>query len=110
AVGTVVDKRLRAVPRADVPADHFHPRVLRLDPFHAVEDALGVAVGRVDYQDVRARFYEGGDALIGALAHADGCAYPELAVRVLAGVGVLALLEDVLDRDEPLQVELVVDH
>src|SRR5436190_581330 len=110
AIGTVVDKRPRAVPRADVPADDFHPWILRLDPLHAVEDALRVAVGRVDDQDVRSRFYEGGHALIGALAHADGCAYPELAVRVLAGVGMLAFLEDVLDCDEPLQVELVVDH
>src|SRR5215470_395053 len=45
-----------------------------------------------------------------ALANADRGADPQLALRVLAGVGVLALLQDVLHGDEPLQTELLVDH
>src|SRR6266850_756299 len=110
AVRAVVDQRPRAVAGADVAAHHLHLRVARLDPLHAVEHALGMPVGGVDHEHVGAGFDQRGDALIGALAHADGCADAELAVRILGGAGMLALLQDVLDRHQALQVELLVHH
>ncbi len=110
AVGAVVDQRAGAVAGADIAADQLHVRIARLDPLHAVEHALGMTVRRVDHQDVGAGLDQRGDALIGALADADRRADAQLAMRVLAGVRMLAFLQDVLHRDEPLEVELVVDH
>ena len=67
-----------------------------LDPRDAVEHALRMAVRGVDHQHVDARLDQRRDALLGALADADRGADAQLALRVLAGVRVLALLEDVL--------------
>jgi hypothetical protein len=55
AVGAVVGERLRAGRGRDVAADHLHVREALLDPRHAVEHALRMAVRGVDDDDVRAR-------------------------------------------------------
>ena len=67
-----------------------------LDPRHPVEHALRMAVRGVDDEHVDAGLDQRVDALVGALAHADRRADAQLAVRVLAGVRVLARLQDVL--------------
>ena len=85
-------------------------RVVLLDPLDAVEHALGMAVRGVHHQHVDAGLDQQLDALVGALAHADRGADAQLALRVLAGVRVLGLLEDVLHRDQALQAPLLVDH
>ena len=69
-----------------------------------------MAVGGVDDEHVGAGLDQRGDALLGALAHADRRADAQLAVRVLAGVRVLAFLQDVLHRDQAHQLEVLVDH
>src|SRR5690349_6338712 len=84
AVGAVVDERLGTVAGADIIADYLDARVARLDPLHAVEHTLGVAVRGVDDQHIDTGFDQGHDALVGAFADADRRADAQLAVRVLA--------------------------
>ena len=47
--------------------------------------------------------------LFGAGAHAHGRAHAQLALAVLAGVGVFGVLDDVLDGGQAAQLEGVVD-
>ena len=68
-----------------------------------------MTVRRVDDEQIDARFHQRGDALIGALAHADGRADAKLALLVLARVRVLARLQNILDRHQPAQLEVAVD-
>src|SRR3954469_10864902 len=110
AIGAMVDERLRGVAGADVAADDLHVRIARLDPLHAVEHALRMAMRGIHHQDVRTGLDQGGDALVGAFADADRRADAQLPLGVLAGVGMLGFLEDVLNRDEALQMEFLVHH
>ena len=75
-----------------------------LDPLHAVEHALRMAVRRVDDDHVDAGLDQRLDALLGVAAHADRRADAQPAVLVLAGVRMLGRLEDVLDRDQAAQL------
>src|SRR4051812_5427647 len=109
-VRTVVDERLRTIAGADVAADDLHVGIARLDPFHPVEHALRVTMRGVDHHHVDARLGERGDALVGAFADADRRADAQLPLCVLARVGMLGFLQDVLHRDEALQMEFLVDH
>src|SRR5919197_960918 len=68
AVRPMIDERPRGIAGADVAADDLHAGIALLDPLHAIEHTLRMAVRRVDHQHIGARFYQGGDALIGALA------------------------------------------
>ena len=69
-----------------------------------------MTVRRVDHQHIDAGLDERGDTFVGSLAHADRGADAQLALGVLAGVRMLAFLQDVLDGDEPLELEVAVDH
>src|SRR3954465_11800997 len=103
-------ERLRGVTGADVAADDLHVRIARLDPLHAVEHALRVAMRGIHHQDVGTGLDQGGDALVGAFADADRRTDAQLPLCVLARVGMLGFLQDVLHRDEALQMEFLVDH
>ena len=74
------------------------------------EHAFAVPVRRVDDEDVDAGATSAARASmrLGTGAHRRGDAEP--AMLVLVRVGMLAPLEDVLDRDEPLEHALRVDH
>ena len=65
---------------------------------------------RVDGQHVRARANQLSRALQKIARRANGSAHAQPALIVLAGVGILQLLLDVLDRDQALQIVLIVDH
>ena len=93
-----------------VAADDLAAGKVGLDPFHHVQHALGVAVGRVHHQHVHAGVHQGLDPFIRALAHAHGGADAQCLVLVLAGVGKFLGLMDVLDRDQALELEVVVHH
>ncbi len=107
-VGAVINERARALSRADIAADDLHVRILLLDPFDAVENALGVTVRGIHHQHVHAGLDQQFDALVGAFAHAHRRAGAQLALGILAGVGMLGFLNDVLDGDQPLQSPLLV--
>ena len=64
----------------------------------------------VDGEHVGARLYQLRGALKKVARGADGSAHAQTAFFILAGAGVFQLLLDVLDRDQALQVVLIVDH
>ena len=64
----------------------------------------------VDDDDVHARPDERLHPLIGPLSGADRRSDPKLLVLVLAGIGILARLLDVLDGHESAQLEVPVHH
>ena len=101
---------LRGLPRGDVADDERHFREAGANLLGQPDDTLGVAVGRVEHDGVGALRGQVLHALEGVARHADGRRHAEAAVAVLGRVRVLQLLLDVLDRDEPLQMVLVVDH
>ena len=69
-----------------------------------------MAMRGVHHDHVHARLDQRFDALLGALAHADRSADAQPPQAVLAGVGMLGGLEDVLHRDQAAQLEILVDH
>ena len=85
-VGAGLDQRARGVAGGDVAADHVHRRIVLLDPAHALDHALAVAVRGVDHDHVHARVHQRLDALLGALAHPDGGAHAQPPAGVAAAV------------------------
>ena len=65
---------------------------------------------RVDGQHIHARPHQLRRPLQKIARRPDGSAHAQPALLVLAGVGIFQLLLDVLDRDQALQVVLIVDH
>ena len=110
AVGAAVGQRPRAARGRDVAADHLHFREGALDPANALEHALRMAVRGIDHQDVDAGRDQRLGALVGVATGSDRRADAQLTELVLAGVRVLGRLQDVLDRDETLELELVVHN
>src|SRR2546427_508496 len=92
----------------NVAADDIDLRVVLLDPAHAVDHALAVAVGRVHHQCIDAGLDQQLHALLGALAHAHGGGHAQAACAVTRCVGEGGLLGDVLDGDKALEFKGVV--
>src|SRR3546814_15906952 len=67
-----------------------------------------MAMRRIDDDDIDAGTGQLFDTLIGALAHTHRGSNTQLARGVLAGGGVLGVLDDVLDRRQAPQLEFVV--
>ena len=106
-----VDERLGAGSGRDVSADHLHVAGggVLLDPLDHLEQQARVAVGGVDDEHVDAGLDERGGALPGLAEVADRGTDEESAVGILAGVGELLGLHEVLDGDQPAEPALVVD-
>ena len=106
-----VDERLGAGAGGDVAADDLHVPGggVLLDPLDHLEQQAGVAVGGVDDEHVDPGVDQRGGALPGLAEVADRGADEEAAVGVLAGVGELLGLHEVLDGDQPAEPALVVD-
>ena len=97
------------VASGDVAADDLHLREVLLDPAHAVDHALGVAVSGVDDDHVNAGRYQCGNAVTGIGTGTDGSADAQAALLVLAGQRVGLGLLDVVDGHHALEGEGVVD-
>jgi hypothetical protein len=69
-----------------------------------------VSVGAVEREHVDVPLDQRGVALLEVGRHADRGRHPQAPQLVLAGVGELLRLLDVLDRDQPLEVAGLVDH
>jgi hypothetical protein len=109
-VNTPLHQGLRRLGRPYVPGDELGIGKAFLRPGHRLQDTLGMAMGRIDHQDVRSRIEERlGTVQIGS-GGSDGRPDPQPPVLVLAGVGVLPALEDVLHRDEAAQHPFPVHH
>ena len=80
-----------------------------LDPLDAVQNALGVAVGRVDDDDVDTGVNELLDTFFRAAAAGDAGTDEQLAGGVLGSERVVSGLGDVLDGHEACEVEVVVN-
>ncbi len=94
----------------DVAADDLQVGKLLLDPGHAVQHALGMAVGGVHHQYVDAGLHQRPHPVLGVAAGAHSRADAETALIVLAGVGLVGGLLDVLDGNHAAQLEVAVDH
>jgi hypothetical protein len=94
-----------ASPVAMLPPMTCMLREALLDPAHAVDDALRVAVRGVDDDDVHTRLDQRRDARLGVAADTDRRADAQAFLGVLAGVRVVGGLLDVLDRDHAAQLE-----
>ena len=105
-----VEQRARRLAGDDVAGDHLHLRVVLLDPADAIDHALRMTVRGIDHQHVDAGIDQRGHALLGVAAHADRRTDQQGFLRVLGGMRVVARLLDVLDGDQPAQLEVVVDH
>src|SRR5690606_8722806 len=107
-VGAGVNQCARCSGRGDVAANDLDARVVVFDPAHAVDNALRMAVSRVDDERIDAGSGQLGDAFVGALAHAHGGRYAQLTLGVFAGAGVLGVLDDVFNGSQTTQFEGVV--
>src|SRR3990167_2060140 len=94
----------------DVAADHIDLREVLLDPAHALDHALAVAVGGVHHQHIDAGLDQQLDTLFSALTHAHCRPHAQLAMGIACGVGEGVLLGDVLDGENARQLIAVVDH
>ena len=103
-----VDQRLGPVCGRHVAGDHLDVRKIAFERPNRIEHAGRVAVRGVQHQHVRARLDQGRGALLPVVARADRGGDPQPAVFVLARVGMTARLLDVLDRDEALEVPVLV--
>ena len=110
-VGPGVDEGLGAGAGGDVAADDLHVPGggVLLDPLDHLEQEAGVAVRGVDDEHVDPGLDERRGALPRLAEVADRGTDEEAAVGVLAGVGELLGLHEVLDGDEPAQAALGVD-
>src|SRR5690606_32050025 len=109
AVGAGLGQGLGGLAGGDVAADHLDLGEVLLDPAHAVDHALGVAVGGVDDDHVDAGGDQSGDAVSGVGTGTDGGADAQAALVVLAGQRVGLGLLDVVDGHHALEAVLVVD-
>ena len=73
----------------DIPADHVHMRVVRLDPLHAVEHPFGMTVRRINHDHVHSRPNEPVNALVVVRPDANRRTNTQLAVLVLARIRML---------------------
>src|SRR3546814_5440212 len=94
--------------RSDIAAHDLNFRIVFLDPAHTFYDAGGMAMGRIDDNDIDAGIGQLLDALLGALAHAHRAADPQLPLGVLAGHGMFRILDDIFYRRQPAHLELVL--
>src|SRR3990167_3452364 len=88
----------------DVAADHVHLRVVLLDPEHAVDHTLAVAVGRVHHDGVHTGLHQRFNAFFGAFTHTHCRAHAQPARRIARGIGEVELFGDVLHRDQALEL------
>ena len=105
-----VDQRLGAVGRGDVAGDQRHAVGRPLDARNLIEHRLGMAVRRIHHDAVDAGVDQRHRSLEAFVADGGGGGDAQAPLAVLAGVGVLRRLLDVLDGEQADAAEVVVDH
>ena len=109
-IGAGVDQRLGAGERGDIAGDQLHRVARAAHPCDRVEHAGRMAMRGIDHQDIDARLDQRLGALQAGRAGADRGADPQPRVGVLARAREGLRLLDVLDRHQPDQPIVVVDH
>ena len=69
-----------------------------------------MAMGCINHNGVNTGLYQAFTALYRVFARTHRCRYPQPALEIFAGVREFGLLLDVHDRDQPLQVESIIDQ
>ncbi len=105
-----VDQRGGALAGGDVAGDQLDVGEGLAQARAGLQHARAVAVGGVDHQDVDLGLDQRPGAIHRVGRGADRGADPQAAEIVLAGVGELVGLLDVLDGDQPVQRAVLVDH
>ena len=109
-IGAGVDQRQRALVSGHVAGHQGHIREGLFHVAHRFQNARRVSVRRVDGQHVHARPHELRRAFQIVARGSYGSGHAQTAFFILAGVGVFQFFLDVLDRDQALQVVLIVNH
>src|SRR5215211_5376535 len=107
-IGARLHQRPGPLSRGDIAGNDLDVP-LGLDPLDHLQDAFGVAMRRVDDEDVDIGPDERAGPLERVRPDTDRGADAEATVAVLGRVRVLDLLLDVLDRDEPLEHAVGID-
>jgi hypothetical protein len=89
-----------AAPVAMLPPMTSMSGITALDPPHALDHPLAVAMGGIDNNGIDPRLDQCGHPRFGSFAHAHGSADPQSTGGVPRGVGEVELLGDVLHRDQ----------
>mmetsp|Transcript_36982 Transcript_36982/g.54166 ORF Transcript_36982/g.54166 Transcript_36982/m.54166 type:complete len:346 (+) Transcript_36982:249-1286(+) len=110
AVHPAADQVVRLPRRHHVAAHHVHLRVRGLDPADEVVLVHGVPLGGVDHNQVRARLHQRRAPLAVVGPGADAAADQQLLGRVQAGPGEVAVLLQVVARDQRHQPARPVHH
>ena len=107
-----LDERLGAGARRDVATDDVDAVEggIGLEPADDADLTGGVAVGRVDDDDVDPGFRERTGPLPRVAEESDGCANAQPPVGILRRIRVLLRLVEVLDRDETGELAVRVDE
>ena len=108
AISTVVHEGTGRIGGGDIAPHDINPRKVAFHPAHPIEHALRMAVSRVDHDEINPGFHQQRGTLFGALTHANGRPDTQLAIGILAGLRMLARLEDVFHGDETAQFERLV--
>ncbi len=105
-----LDQRLGRLAGGDVAGNQLQVGILAPGIDDGVDNPLGMTMGGVDDNHIDAGGHQRGDTFLAVGTDPDRGTDTQPADIVLAGIGVLAYLLDVLDGDQPLEVPLVVDH
>ncbi len=108
-VDAAIDQGLGGFRRGHVPGDDLDLLEGASEALDHVQHALRMSVCGVDHQHIDVGRDQGVRTLERVARDADRGADAEAPQRILAGVGILDGLLDVLDRDEALQPEIVID-
>jgi len=109
AVHAPLNQRHRPVGRRHVAGHEVHFRKTVAHALDDIEDALRMAVGRVDHQDIDVGGDERRRAVHRVLRHANRRAAPQAAQRVLRRLRVFHRFLDILDGYEPFEPEVMID-
>jgi hypothetical protein len=102
------DQILRAFKRGHVPGDDLHLRQAVTERFDRFQNALGMAVRRIDRQHVRLGLGHFHGALQEIARGADGGANAQATLLVFGRIWILEFFLDVLDGDQALEVEVLI--
>ena len=109
SVDATFDEGFRSGARSDVAGDDREVRIHLLDFFQRIEDAQGMAVSRIDDDDVDFGSDEGIEAVRHIMGYADSSGDQEAAITVFGRVRVFRSFFDILDGNEALQVTFFID-
>src|SRR5690554_2460283 len=110
AVGAGFGQCLGGGASGDVAADHLNLREVLLDPLHAVDYTLGVAVSGIHDDDINAGFGQRRHPVRGFRPRPYRRPHEQATVGILGGVGEGACLFNILESDQTAQLKLLVDH